>query len=136
MTDRTADCTRRDLGRSPAGFVIAWGVPLVILLLVGFIEFLSPAAEILIAAGAFAWMGVGCVINAARCGRLHCYFAGPILLTGAVLILIVGFDVVSLGAVSIAQIVYATALLAFSTFALEFIWGKYVKRSPKSQGEA
>lgn len=136
MADQAETHNTRDLGRRPLGFMMAWGLPLIILLSVGFIEFLSPAAEILIVAGAFAWMGVGCVVNAARCGRLHCYFAGPIMLTGAVLILLIGFEVVSLGAVSTAQIIYATAALALSTFALDFIWGAYVKRPPKSKSEA
>jgi hypothetical protein len=25
----------------------------------------------------FAWMGTGCILNALRCHRLHCYISGP-----------------------------------------------------------
>lgn len=33
---------------------------------------------------AFLVMGVACVMNAARCGRLHCYVTGPVYLLAAV----------------------------------------------------
>ena len=29
---------------------------------------------------AFTWMGIACVFNATRCGRMHCYFTGPFFL--------------------------------------------------------
>src|SRR3989442_15948432 len=29
---------------------------------------------------AFTVMGIACVVNAVRCGRVHCYFTGPFLL--------------------------------------------------------
>jgi hypothetical protein len=31
-----------------------------------------------------AWMGTGCLLNARRCHRLHCYISGPIFFLGAV----------------------------------------------------
>ena len=34
-------------------------------------------------AAAFAVMGIGCVVNASRCQRLHCYFTGPLFLAAA-----------------------------------------------------
>lgn len=30
---------------------------------------------------ALAWMGGACLLNARRCGRVHCRFTGPFLLT-------------------------------------------------------
>lgn len=35
-------------------------------------------------AGAFAWMGTGCLLNALRCGRRHCFFTGPALWLGVI----------------------------------------------------
>lgn len=35
---------------------------------------------LLIGAAACAVMGAACLVNAARCGRLHCYFTGPYFL--------------------------------------------------------
>ena len=34
---------------------------------------------------AFAWAGVGCVLNAKSCGRVHCTFTGPLYLLVALL---------------------------------------------------
>ena len=37
---------------------------------------------------AFLIMGVGCLVNVSRCGRLHCYITGPVfLLAGAYVVL-------------------------------------------------
>jgi hypothetical protein len=44
-----------------------------------------------------ATMGVGCVVNALRCGRTHCYFTGPFFLLLALLALLFGLGIVSLG---------------------------------------
>src|SRR5229473_1500376 len=33
---------------------------------------------------AFLIMGVGCLVNASRCGRLHCYITGPVFLLAAI----------------------------------------------------
>ena len=35
---------------------------------------------------AFVVMGVGCLVNAARCRRIHCYFTGPLFLLAAVFV--------------------------------------------------
>ena len=35
-------------------------------------------------AAAFAVMGAGCLANAARCGRTHCYVTGPLFLLAAI----------------------------------------------------
>ena len=40
---------------------------------------------------AFLVMGVACVVNAARCGRLHCYVTGPIFLLAAVYVAVAAF---------------------------------------------
>lgn len=42
-------------------------------------------------------MGTGCVINALRCGRWHCYFTGPFLLLMALLSVLYGLGAVPLG---------------------------------------
>jgi hypothetical protein len=43
---------------------------------------------------AFAWMGVACILNARRCGRTHCRFAGPYYLVMIIPVLALGLDVV------------------------------------------
>lgn len=46
---------------------------------------------------AFATMGVGCVVNAVRCGRVHCYITGPFFLVMASVAVLYGFGALALG---------------------------------------
>jgi len=41
------------------------------------------AATIWLWIPAFLVMGIGCIANAARCGRLHCYVTGPLYILAA-----------------------------------------------------
>ncbi len=41
-------------------------------------------------------MGIGCVVNASRCQRLHCYFTGPLFLAAAGYAIAAQFGLVSL----------------------------------------
>ncbi len=122
----------RDQLRKPLPFLVAWGLPIAMILSVNLLQKALPAKPVLLViAGAYAWMGVGCVINALRCGRLHCYLSGPILLIGALLILLTGFTVLDPGPVTVMHINYATIILVILTFPLEWIWGAYAGTSGK-----
>jgi hypothetical protein len=46
---------------------------------------------------ALSAMGAGCVANALRCGRVHCYLTGPFFLVMAIVALLYGLGVVPLG---------------------------------------
>ena len=63
----------RDLTASPAAYLL-WYVPIAAII-AG--SFWTPGRDWLWAS-AFAVMGIGCVVNASRCQRLHCYFTGPL----------------------------------------------------------
>ena len=39
-------------------------------------------------------MGLGCLVNAARCGRLHCYVTGPLYLAAALYVVLSAFGLV------------------------------------------
>lgn len=120
----------RDFVRKPLSFVYLWGIPIVILFSVNVVQHYWPATIVLLMMiSSYAWMGAGCILNAARCGRLHCYFTGPIFLTGAFLIALVGFEIATLGSLKVPHISYITIGLALSTFALEWVWGAYRKQS-------
>lgn len=43
---------------------------------------------------AFLLMGIACLANAARCGRVHCYLTGPLFLLGAVYVVLTEFHLV------------------------------------------
>jgi len=88
----------RDLAARPLPFLVIWGLPIGVLVLVNFLEgVLATTLLVLIVAAAFAWMGIACVINARRCRRLHCYVSGPVFLVGAAAIALFGLRVVDLG---------------------------------------
>jgi hypothetical protein len=42
-------------------------------------------------------MGTLCLLNASRCGRIHCYFTGPFFILGAVTSLGYGIGLLPLG---------------------------------------
>jgi len=70
-------------------------------------------------------MGLACAINAHRCHRRHCYYASPILLTGAILTLLVGFGIIDFGQDGLDYVSWGTFALVASTFLPEELQGKY-----------
>ena len=120
------ESTGRDwaAGRRPA--LIAWGLPIAALVLAGGLE---SKAKALVWALALVWMGVACLVNARRCGRLHCYFTGPFFLATAAAALLHGFEVVWFGPdgwrwLGATLIVGAIVLWRGP----ELIWGRYAKQ--------
>src|SRR3974390_2696596 len=72
----------RDWVRAPAFALLWWGLPFAIAFGSNFARLpLRDAAWVW--SGSMAVMGVGCVLNAARCHRLHCYISAPVLLQAA-----------------------------------------------------
>src|SRR5215471_10167916 len=43
-----------------------------------------------------AFLGVGCLVNASRCGRVHCRFTGPFFILGALVSLGYGLGLLQL----------------------------------------
>ena len=69
----------------------------------------------------------GCLLNARRCSRLHCFFSGPVLWLGAIAAALVGAGVIP-GAQALNGVVLATAILFVLSYVPEAIWGKYAAR--------
>jgi hypothetical protein len=82
QTDRFAIlsecCDAKDLVRQKTG-ILLWYFS-TIALVAGFLATLPPWIWI----PDFLIMGFGCLVNASRCGRLHCYITGPIFLLAAI----------------------------------------------------
>jgi len=77
----------------------------------------------------FTIMGVVCVINALRCGRMHCYFMGPFLLLLGVGSLLHGLGAVFLGPNGWQWLGgIAVAGAAFLMVVPERMWGRYARR--------
>lgn len=126
---RTPDeaCVRRDLSAHAGSFLAVWGGPVLAGLIASF-----AAPSIAWAAGAWAlalaWMGAACLVNARRCGRLHCFFSGPILLVGALLAALVALGLLDANAIGLGAIVTGALVLFGLTYALELAWGRYLRR--------
>lgn len=74
-------------------------------------------------------MAGACLANARRCGRVHCYFAGPFLLLMALLSLAHGFGFVPLGRQGWNWIAAASLLGSFALcVASETVLGRYRRR--------
>ena len=115
----SATCTRKDFTRSGIAWLL-WGLPAAALILG---SFLAPVPRMLLWTPAFAVAGVACVVNAAQCGRLHCYITGPLYLLAAAATLVAGMEFVPLRATWIAGAVVGGTILAHIP---EWVRGKYL----------
>lgn len=123
MVDRTSS----DHAAQPLPFFWSWGLPLVILLSTNFMSGFIPFPVIIaVMSGTFFWMGLACLLNARRCRRRHCYYSGPIFIIGSIVVMLVGFEFISLGRDGLIIVVSATLSLALLTYLSEPIFGKYV----------
>jgi len=113
----------KDWARSLGGYLIAWGIPSIILVAAGLLD---PASRAIVWAGVLVWMGAGCLLNARRCGRTHCRYTGPYYLLMIVPVVLLGAEVVSFGAWAWwglgAMILLGIKIIWLAT---EVMWGKY-----------
>jgi hypothetical protein len=70
-----------DLAGNQLARLLLWRLPWAALVVGLFLH--DSTAETTIWTAALTQMGVACLANAARCGRLHSYFTGPLFLLGA-----------------------------------------------------
>jgi hypothetical protein len=71
---------------------------------------------------AFLVMGTGCLANATRCGRLHCYVLGPMYILAALYIALSLFGVIRLNPGIFLLIVLGASCIAVC---LEIPFGRY-----------
>ena len=129
MTQHANECVERDLSARTGSFLAIWLAPI---LLAGLVSVFAPSPAWVgpIAwTAAFSWMGGACLLNARRCGRLHCYFSGPVLLAGALVALALAAGVVDLGVRGLTITVASTLALACLTYGLEYVWGRYRRQA-------
>jgi hypothetical protein len=116
--DTTSRNGHRDL---VAGWsaIYLWIVPAALILLGA----LLPAARVILWIPSFALMGLSCVINARRCGRLHCHATGPLFLGAA---LVTSFDALGMPLLPWKVVLSAVAAGTVLAFAAESLRGRYV----------
>ena len=113
-----------DWARQLPASVFWWCAPIAAGVAVSFAG-LSPRTTGVVWAIAFIWMGAGCLLNAMRCHRLHCYISGPVFLLGAVVVALLAAGLVDLGPHGLNNAVSATLVLVLLSFAPEFFWKRY-----------
>jgi len=97
--DLATTAARKDLARRPLTIIAWWGLPIAIGLSSDYLH-LPFRAGAGVCAVAFAWMATGCLLNALRCHRVHCYVSGPVLLGGAAIAGLVAAGFIDLGALT------------------------------------
>jgi hypothetical protein len=108
----------KDLTRG-AGALALWCLP-VLALIVGL---KWPEGRLWLWIPALLVMGIACLANAVRCGRLHCYFTGPAFLIAAAYLVLAEFDFVPLlSPGTFLNVVLVVTLLAYLA---ELPLGKY-----------
>ena len=90
------DPRSRDLLSNRHLTTFVYWIPALVLVASGFFE-IGQGWRGAIWAAALTIMGVGCIVNALRCGRVHCYVTGPFLLVMAIVALLFGLGVFSFG---------------------------------------
>jgi hypothetical protein len=122
--DQTARTPQSDWFRRPATAFVWWCGPIIV---GGGASFLTSSAhtDAIVWIAAFVWMGIGCALNARRCHRLHCYFSGPILLLGAIVVGLIGFGGIASGPHALNNAISTTLFLTLLSFLPEAIWGRY-----------
>lgn len=116
-----------DLLSRPTTAFLWWCLPLVIGF-AGQLAGLSPRVAAAIWTVSFTWMGAGCILNAIRCRRLHCYIAGPVFVLSSLAELFVAVGSHLFGAHAETNIVSAALVLALISFVPEMIRGRYLRR--------
>jgi hypothetical protein len=111
----------KDLTCAPGG-IFLWCLPTLALIAGEF----WPAVRTLLWIPAFLIMGAACLVNASRCGRLHCYISGPVLLLAAAYVALAAFHAVPFVPGILLDAVFALVVLAFLA---EIPFGKYRARS-------
>lgn len=115
------NCTTRDLVCSPWACLL-WGVPAA-MLLVGLYQ---SGWRVWLWVPALALAGGACILNAGRCGRLHCYITGPAFLLAAVYVVLAGFHIVPLPPERFLMAVIAIGIAARLA---EFALGRYTQKA-------
>ena len=114
----------RDWVRNPGAFLAWWALPLLVAFASDRFDMTHVYAAFIWSA-ALAWMGIGCLLNAQRCHRRHCYISGPIFFAGAAIAALLGLAPGMLGEHGLTNATSAALVLALLSFVPEAIWGRY-----------
>jgi hypothetical protein len=123
-TDPAPAAPRNDWASQPRTIILWWGLPIAIGVAANLLHLPFHAAAA-ICAGSLAWMATGCLLNARRCHRVHCYISGPVLMLGAIFAGLVALGAADLGPRLFGNVVGAILVLALLSFVPEMVWKRY-----------
>src|ERR1700730_12447510 len=115
---------RTDWARQVLPIVVWWCLPIAIGFSTGLLH-LSEHVAAIVWAVSFARMATGCVLNAVRCHRVHCYISAPAFALGAVVAGLLAAGLADFGPHALNNTVSITFVLALLSFAPELIWKRY-----------
>ena len=115
----------RDIFGNPPLVILIFWVPILSMAATGYAH-VGDTARTAVWTASCLIMSVACLINAMRCGRLHCYWTGPFFLVGAIASLLYGLGIVALGASGWGIIGYTLlAGIVLLTYVPEHFLGRY-----------
>lgn len=113
----------KDWAAGLASYLSIWGLPKIAI--IG--SFFAPeTARTIIWIAALALMGTACIVNARRCGRVHCRYTGPFYLTLIVPVLVFGTGTAEASPYLWAILGSAAVLGGYAiTWITERLWDRY-----------
>ncbi len=127
MGSSATTCKSRDILSSPWRVFLLYWLPAIAIVAVGPLS-ISNGWRAVVWTVALATMGMACIVNALRCGRVHCYVTGPFFLLMALLALSYGLGILHLGRngwnlLGLIALIGAIALW----YLPDMFWGRYRK---------
>ena len=125
MSEQAVNQTANDWVRRRGMGLVWWYLPLSVCVATTYLAS-STRGIALVWMVSFVWMGTGCILNARRCHRLHCYISGPAFFLGAAALVLLATGIALSGPHSLINIVSITLAVALLSFVPEMIWRRYL----------
>ena len=115
--------SERDWASGKLSLPLIWVTPKLTILVTAFA---SVQVRTVIWSAALIWMGVACLLNSRRCGRVHCRYTGPYYLALILPVLLLGSGLAEIGTGGwIVLGILAVLGGPFITWVTENAWGRY-----------
>jgi hypothetical protein len=101
--------------------ILLWCLPVIALIVGSYWQ----QGRLILWIPAFLVMGVACLVNAGRCGRVHCYITGPLSFFAIGYVTLSEFHVVPMDAGYFLDSILGISIVAFL---IEIPLGRYRKR--------
>ena len=131
MEANTTTCKSRDILSSRWRVFLLYWLPAIAIVMAG-APAIGSGRRTAVWIVALATMGMACIVNALRCGRVHCYITGPFFFLMALVALSYGLGILRLGGNGWNLLGLITLIGAVALWCLpEMFLGKYRKgRAP------